>query len=278
MNNIKITGTKVITDAIKNACEPYDKETRQTVFSENLGKHIFELQKILSFAEQNSGICDVGGGAGVNLLTLRNLGLKELELYLVDRFTEYSECNRMGSADVILNALEAENIKVVKQDFYQEKALRLESGYFDIVTLFDVTEHFPGHPLKLLREIHRILKPSGKIIIAGPNSVSLEKRLRMLLGRHPSIPFDTWLNDKYYSHFREYDRKEQAKLLKKSGFANIKTYMLNEPFKTQVSNKFYIYKRPAFSKIIFYLFILYIACSVFPVLRPTVYCIGEKVK
>ncbi|MBU1299988.1 MAG: class I SAM-dependent methyltransferase [Bacteroidetes bacterium] len=43
-----------------------------------------------------------------------------------------------------------------------------ESNYFDVITMFDVIEHFQN-PVKEIIEIHRILKPNGILIIETPN-------------------------------------------------------------------------------------------------------------
>jgi len=52
----------------------------------------------------------------------------------------------------------------------------LADASFDVVTLWNVFEHLPD-PLATLREIHRILKPSGLLVINTPNLDSLDARL-----------------------------------------------------------------------------------------------------
>jgi 2-polyprenyl-3-methyl-5-hydroxy-6-metoxy-1,4-benzoquinol methylase len=52
----------------------------------------------------------------------------------------------------------------------------LESSSFDVVTLYDVLEHFPD-PKNELREIRRILKPGGWLIIETPNIDSVPVKL-----------------------------------------------------------------------------------------------------
>lgn len=50
--------------------------------------------------------------------------------------------------------------------------INFEPGSFDIVTMFDVLEHVPD-PKKLIKEVSRILKPNGLIIINTPDAESL---------------------------------------------------------------------------------------------------------
>jgi len=48
--------------------------------------------------------------------------------------------------------------------------------YFDLVTMIHVIEHLDS-PYNVLKEIHRILKPGGKLIILTPNLNSLVRYL-----------------------------------------------------------------------------------------------------
>ena len=97
------------------------------------------------------------------------------------------------------------------------------SEYFDVVTGWDVIEHFPEPPFKLLKEIKRILKKDGTLLVSVPNLVSTSRRGRFLLGRHPYMHFDEWIGERYYGHYRECTRKEWQIIIEKSGFSQVKT-------------------------------------------------------
>ena len=45
---------------------------------------------------------------------------------------------------------------------------RLQDNYFDVVTLWQVLEHVP-QPLVILKEVHRILKPGGLVMVSTPD-------------------------------------------------------------------------------------------------------------
>lgn len=50
------------------------------------------------------------------------------------------------------------------------------TGYFDVVTLWSVLEHLHD-PMAALREIHRIVRPGGLVVLAVPNTNSLDARI-----------------------------------------------------------------------------------------------------
>ena len=156
------------------------------------------------------------------------------------------------------------------------KKLPFKDDFFDIVTIFDVTEHLLGGPLYLLKEIFRILKKGGKILLSGPNSLYILRRIRLLLGKNPYIYFNDWIKDNYYSHYREYDKVEQVELLKLSGFKNIKTTMSVEPSRTQAKNRYYYDKHLKLSFRSIFLYMAYILEILNPNLRGTIYSIAEK--
>lgn len=76
--------------------------------------------------------------------------------------------------------------------------LSFRDGEFDIITSFQVIEHIPNVK-KYLRELSRILSPSGVLLISTPN-----KKYRLL-------PFQKPWNEE---HLREYYMKEFKKELK----------------------------------------------------------------
>ncbi|MFC1948659.1 class I SAM-dependent methyltransferase [Chloroflexota bacterium] len=272
MNNIKPTNEE-ITITLKQVAEMFGGEGRNTILFENFGKHAFEISMIMKNCTQGGEVLDVGGGLGVNLLSLRKLD-GSLKLHLVDRFDEYNEENRMGSSEAGLRLLRDSDISVVSQDFWQKPVLPYDSDTFDTAICFDVVEHLPGHPLKLLAEMRRVLKLHGHIILGGPNSIGLLKRLMLLFGRYPyTAPFESWCSDKYFSHYREYSPTEYQRLLEMSGFKEVQTIMLAEPSsRHQPRESGFTGYIIAVGIWIIYLFIL-----ISPKLRPSVYCLAEKV-
>ncbi|MEK7100200.1 MAG: class I SAM-dependent methyltransferase [Patescibacteria group bacterium] len=72
-----------------------------------------------------------------------------------------------------IEAIKTAKRLVPKAKFFVGDALNLKfkNASFDTVTMMDVIEHIPsGTEAKCLREVKRILKPNGYLIISTPNS------------------------------------------------------------------------------------------------------------
>jgi 2-polyprenyl-3-methyl-5-hydroxy-6-metoxy-1,4-benzoquinol methylase len=74
------------------------------------------------------------------------------------------------------------NLQVILTDLNRGVPIRDET--FDMVTAFDVLEHI-GELDSLQKEIRRVLKPGGFLILTTPNLSSLIERLFLLLGFQP---------------------------------------------------------------------------------------------
>lgn len=87
---------------------------------------------------------------------------------------------------------------------------------FDIVLFCEIIEHLLMDPAKVLREIRRVLKPRGQLILTTPNISRLENVSRILSGANIYDPYSGY--GPYGRHNREYNKHELHLLLTYVGF------------------------------------------------------------
>jgi methionine biosynthesis protein MetW len=134
-------------------------------------------ESFLSLLEFNSNakVVDIGCGDG-------NFTLK---------VKEKIGCKRIYGMDIYspsLNRAKNKGITIKKVDL--NKRIPFNDNSFDVVVLNQVIEHL-FYPIKLLQEIHRILKLNGYALISTENLASWDNVLAITLGYTPfSMNFD----------------------------------------------------------------------------------------
>ncbi len=142
------------------------------------------------FAWQGEGkLLDYGCGAGSYLLRMKQLGWDVIGMDMSPIAVE--TCRKQG-LDVFQGISPA-------QTFSPES--------FDAVTLWHVIEHVPS-PFKTLRDVHSILRPGGKLILATPNLACFPRRF---FG-------PTWFPLELPRHITFLTPQTAVTLLKKAGF------------------------------------------------------------
>lgn len=101
-------------------------------------------------------------------------------------------------------------------------------GDYDVVLLGEVLEHVLNHPLGLMREIGRVLRPGGRLILTTPNPANVMNAWRLLRGQPlawgaaefanlPKLVGET-LAPYEHIHYHEYTVRELHQLLQAAGF------------------------------------------------------------
>lgn len=146
--------------------------------------------------EPGDRVLDVGCGTGA-LLEVLSLAAPRAELAGVDMSGEMLEVGRRRlGATIELRRAHAES-------------LPFGDAEFDVVVSTNVF-HFIRQPVTALREIHRVAKPSGRVVITDWCDDYIACRV-----------CDMFLRAFSRAHFRTYGSKECRRLLVDAGFASV---------------------------------------------------------
>ncbi len=175
--------------------ERYDKW-----YDTKVGKYVDETEKKLVFSllETKKGISlDLGCGTGNYTLELKNKGFEVFGLDISKQMLKIAKKKR-------------KDLFLIRGDAY---LLPFKDNTFDLVLSITLFE-FIKEPEKVIKEIYRVLKPGGELIIGTMNARSLWflfKRLKSLF------------RETAYRYARFYTVSELKNLLEKEGFKKVKT-------------------------------------------------------
>ena len=91
-----------------------------------------------------------------------------------------------------------------------------EEHAFDVVLFCEVIEHLLMDPMAALREINRVLRPGGRLVLTTPNVNRLENVISLIAGANIYDPYSG--HGPYGRHNREYNGHELTRLLEFAGF------------------------------------------------------------
>jgi SAM-dependent methyltransferase len=128
-------------------------------------------------------------------------------------------------ADANLQRLRALRVLAVKSNL--DAPLPFADGVFDTVVCSEILEHIFS-PDQLLREILRVLKPGGRVILTVPNLHCFRNRLDVLLGKYtPFVEFRVCadatdgLSHVGVQHIHHYTVRGMQSILQMTGFERI---------------------------------------------------------
>jgi len=116
-------------------------------------------------------------------------------------------------------------LKVVKCDFELEP-LPYSDGEFDLILLSEVFEHLRINLITTMREIRRVLKPGGILLLSTPNFMESRKLSRLLIrGRTGDIfkQYNRLAEIGHMGHVREYTAGDVKHFFNEIGFQCRKT-------------------------------------------------------
>jgi SAM-dependent methyltransferase len=167
-------------------------------------------------ARDIKGKClELGGNPYFTTMLLKNFS--DLDISLANYFGHEDNGEYMQAVDYLeLINKEKRTVKFTYQHFNIENDnFPYADGEFDLVIFAEIIEHLLNDPCKVLREIKRVLKPNGTLILTTPNVARLENVARLISGSNIYDPYSGY--GAYGRHNREYNRHELVKLLQFEG-------------------------------------------------------------
>lgn len=182
------------------------------------------LVKWLNLVDKSKVVLDAGCGSGVLTLHLMNTCKS---VYALDSNKEALSFLR---EKIRQTSGKKSNVEFIDADL---RTIPLKDNFFDVVFLYEVIEHFSGDDLNLMvREIRRVLKKNGYLVLTTPNYHSIWPLLEFLIDFfHLGI---TLRDEQHVIHFNP---KKIAKFLLRNNFEIVKTGTFNHlsPFVALIS-------------------------------------------
>ena len=171
-------------------------------------KYSFVMNFINDNFSKDIKILDFGSGKNDIAAIIKNSGYDNIEAYDDCNDIWYNEENKSKLVNFS---------KKHKINFY-ENIEQLNEKKYDLILLLDIIEHVPK-PKDLFNKVKDLLNDNGKILITVPNSVSLRKRLSVLIGKTNYAIYDEFFDeDDFRGHWREYSIDDLRILSKKINF------------------------------------------------------------
>ncbi len=179
-----------------------DEWTEKTIQHENKREnvHLYRLKPIMKMGERYDykKLLDIGTGSGYFLKLAKDRGFDVLGIEASERASQFA--NENYGVPVL-------NIAAVEEAGFEDRS-------FDVVTLCHVIEHLP-YPQNTLKEIHRILRDNGILLVITPNYktlITVLSRLNRRLGYpvktlESDYELKTWEDGFYHLRPRETSNK-----------------------------------------------------------------------
>lgn len=154
--------------------------------------------EVLRSIQPNGSLLDFGAGVGTfakELLRTFNL-------------------TKLVGADLLPRPDELpESIEWIQSDL--NDSLLLPDASFDVITAVEVIEHLEN-PRAAFRELKRLLRPNGILVLSTPNQESLRSYITLMLNGH----FASFRSQNYPAHITALLSEDFVRICRETGFAS----------------------------------------------------------
>jgi len=168
---------------------------------------------VITHLQPGARILDFGAGAGHKSAVLQCLGFN---CSAVDNM----ENAKPGEVELKLSFADQFSVDFRVISGNVSELLPFKKGYFDMIMINHVLEHFHNSPRDWLNYLLELAKPDGILFVTVPNAGNIRKRMALLFGKTNMPSFDSfyWYPGRWPGHVREYVRDDLAKL---SGYLDL---------------------------------------------------------
>lgn len=220
--------------------QQYEEYSKQGFFcamftvdkKEFCSSYLIRLLKVIEFIPPEYmgkiiNVLDVGCGEGQLALVLKKNGFN---VFGVDKYSFNRRINTQGQdvGPCLKKFLKDNEIEIKEIDVEKDKIPYTDS-LFDLVICNAVIEHLHNSPEPLMKEMKRVLKPGGYLIVNVPNYASLDNRIDALLGKSHHESIDNFYfhkrclpgNNDFIGHVRLYTIAELKQIFLWEGFREV---------------------------------------------------------
>jgi methionine biosynthesis protein MetW len=199
-SNVEIRSNEVLTSfSFSNA-----RYHSEQFFYDELWQ-ISRIEEVLKQIDNEAKVLDVGCYDGTFLELMKPI---TWSLYGIE-----------GSQSAV-EAANKKGLNVTRVDL--ERAWDYAEKNFDIIYIGEVIEHIVDTD-HLINEVHRRLKPGGKLIITTPNLASFAKRVLLFFGKNPYQEASFTFPERAAGHLREYTADLLQQFIENKGFTHSQT-------------------------------------------------------
>ena len=206
-------------DAVNQAVKLYARE--------NIGIEQSERIKVCAAISyrKDSSVCDLGSYVNAYPVVLALLGIR---VTTVDYYPQASPNSPHYNPNIqkALDIYRSVGIRVIESDLYE---VTLPSESFDVITSFETFEHLWHSPKPIMEKAYSSMREGGEFVLSVPNIVSLDKRVKVILGKSPlsSFPFYYENGNPFTRHRREMTMYEVDWMMKHTGLSKLALFTAN---------------------------------------------------